>query len=284
MARPKKDGLLYFSFDVDFFSDKKIKSLRARYKNDGITFYIYLLTEIYRNGYYIRWDEDYEDNAIVDLDLTEGFIKQVMTFLTNRSLLTSITVGTDTIITSPGIQKRYQEAVKGLRRDVFVNSEIWLLSKEETATCIKFTLNKSKSGKNSDNSSKNKSKSSKNSTNEMKRKEIKEIEKDICSELEKPALSSGIQIPLVDGTFYDVDIEKISEWKDAFPAVDVEQQLKHMIVWCNENKAKRKTRRGVGRFIVSWLSREQDKGGRYRGYSQPPQPVFYNNDNKGGRQ
>lgn len=173
MARPKKDGLLYFSFDVDFFSDKKIKSLRARYGNDGIVFYIYLLTEIYRNSFYIRWDEDYEDNAIVDLNLTEGFIKQVMTFLVNRSLLTSITVDTDTILTSPGIQKRYQEAAKALRRDVVVNGEYWLLKEEDTNTCIKFTQNESKYSKNSNKSCKNESKYSKNSTKESKVKESK---------------------------------------------------------------------------------------------------------------
>ena len=173
MARPKKDGLLYFSFDVDFFSDKKIKSLRARYGNDGIVFYIYLLTEIYRNSFYIRWDEDYEDNAIVDLNLTEGFIKQVMTFLVNRSLLTSITVDTDTILTSPGIQKRYQEAAKALRRDVVVNGEYWLLKEEDTNTCIKFAQNESKYSKNSTKSCKNESKYSKNSTKESKVKESK---------------------------------------------------------------------------------------------------------------
>lgn len=173
MARPKKDGLLYFSFDVDFFSDKKIKSLRARYGNDGIVFYIYLLTEIYRNSFYIRWDEDYEDNAIVDLNLTEGFIKQVMTFLVNRSLLTSITVDTDTILTSPGIQKRYQEAAKALRRDVVVNGEYWLLKEEDTNTCIKFTQNESKYSKNLNKSCKNESKYSKNSTKESKVKESK---------------------------------------------------------------------------------------------------------------
>lgn len=173
MARPKKDGLLYFSFDVDFFSDKKIKSLRARYGNDGIVFYIYLLTEIYRNSFYIRWDEDYEDNAIVDLNLTEGFIKQVMTFLVNRSLLTSITVDTDTILTSPGIQKRYQEAAKALRRDVVVNGEYWLLKEEDTNTCIKFAQNESKYSKNSNKSCKNESKYSKNSTKESKVKESK---------------------------------------------------------------------------------------------------------------
>lgn len=174
MARPKKDGLLYFSFDTDFFyADNRIRTLRARFGSDGLIFYIYLLTEIYRNGYYLRWNEESEDNVVADLNLSEGLIKQILKFLINRSLLTSILVNSDTIITAPGIQKRYQEAVKSLKRDVFVDEQIWLLSKEETATCIKFAKNDNKSQKNQSKSEKNYGKSEKNSTKETKGNEMK---------------------------------------------------------------------------------------------------------------
>lgn len=197
MARPKQDGLLYFSFDTDFFyADKRIKRLHSRYGNDGIIFYIYLLTEIYRKGYYIRWDAESMDDAMDDLHLTEGFIEQVMTFLVSRSLLVKRTLtNPDTIITiqkegdnrpqcelaeggngqeraevitSPGIQKRYQEAVKGRKRQFEVNAEIWLLDEEETASCIKVANNKSFSEKNPYKSEKNKSKSKKNTAKESK--------------------------------------------------------------------------------------------------------------------
>ena len=197
MARPKQDGLLYFSFDTDFFyADKRIKRLHSRYGSDGMLFYIYLLTEIYRNGYYIRWDVESMDDAMDDLHLTEGFIEQVMTFLVSRSLLVKRTLtNPDTIITiqkegdnrpqcelaeggngqeraevitSPGIQKRYQEAVKGRKRQFEVNAEIWLLDEEETASCIKVANNKSFSKKNPDNSEKNMSKSKKNTAKESK--------------------------------------------------------------------------------------------------------------------
>lgn len=176
MARPKRDGLLYFPLDVDFFyGDRKIKSLRARYGGDGLMFYLYLLTEIYRNGYYTDWDNDSIDNAVCDLNLTEGFIKQVMEYLVSRSLLTKVSIlaGSVTVITSPEIQKQWQEAVKSMRRDFYVNSEIWLLKNEETASFIKFTQNTDKSDKNTDKSGKNKGKSGKNGTNEKKRNEMK---------------------------------------------------------------------------------------------------------------
>ncbi len=211
MARPKQDGLLYFSFDTDFFyADKRIKRLHSRYGSDGMLFYIYLLTEIYRNGYYIRWDAESMDDAMDDLHLTEGFIEQVMTFLVSRSLLVKRTLtNPDTIITtqkegdnrpqceladggngqeraevitSPGIQKRYQEAVKGRKRQFEVSAEIWLLDERETASCIKVANNKSFSKKNPDNSKKNMSKSKKNDVkeskvNKSKEKEIPRIER-----------------------------------------------------------------------------------------------------------
>lgn len=182
MSRPKRDGLLYFSFDTDFFyADKRIKRLHSRYGSDGIVFYIYLLTEIYRNGYYIRWDEESVEDAMDDLRLKEGFIEQVLTFLVSRSLLTRSTLAdSDTVITSPGIQKRYQEAVKNLRRDIFVNPDIWLLDRENTADCIKFTVNENKSSKNNDKSCINMSKSSKNRPKETKGKENKIKENNMC--------------------------------------------------------------------------------------------------------
>lgn len=78
MARPRKKGLDYFPFDVDFFSDKKIKRLRARYGNDGITIYMYLLCEIYRSGYYIDYDEDLILDISDELNISENETKQII--------------------------------------------------------------------------------------------------------------------------------------------------------------------------------------------------------------
>lgn len=201
MSRPKQDGLKYFSLDTDFFyADKRIKRLHSRFGNDGLIFFIYLLTEIYRVGYYARWDEDLIDDAL-GLNFTEGFIEQVMSFLVSRSLLvkriltgpdTGITIQKEgdgrpqcelagdgdgqkkvTVITSPGIQRRYQEAVKSLRRDIYVDADIWLLDSKETACYIKVTHFDGKSEKNPDKSGKNESKSRKNPINKKKLKEMK---------------------------------------------------------------------------------------------------------------
>lgn len=89
----------------------------------------------------------------------------------------------------------------------------------------------------------------------------KDINTSTESDKQTTVLLSGIKLPLVDKTVYDVPIPNIEMWKEAFPAVDVEGELFRMNAWLNSNPLKRKTRRGINRFINTWLSKVQDKGG-----------------------
>lgn len=70
-----------------------------------------------------------------------------------------------------------------------------------------------------------------------------------------------IVLPLADKSEYPVTKEQCQEWAGLYPAVDVIQQLRNMRGWLNANPAKRKTKRGINRFINSWLAKEQDRGG-----------------------
>ena len=88
---------------------------------------------------------------------------------------------------------------------------------------------------------------------------------------------SGIKLPLNDKTYYDVPLSDIELWKDTYPAVDVEGELKRMIAWLESNPTKKKTRRGITRFINSWLSRTQDRGGSRTGQqAQTPTDIEHN--------
>lgn len=160
MGRPRKTGIDYFPFDVDFFSDKKIKILKSRFGVDGITVYLYLLCEIYRNGYYIEYDDDYTYIIADDLGMSGEKVKQVLSYLLERSLLTSILLLPVTVITSHGIQCRFQEAVKGraAKSGVEVDKQIWLLNEQETLPFIKYTQNSVFSENNGSFSEKNQSK------------------------------------------------------------------------------------------------------------------------------
>ena len=52
----------------------------------------------------------------------------------------------------------------------------------------------------------------------------------------------------------------MTKWTELFPAVDVMQELRKMKSWLDSNTSRRKTKRGILRFVNGWLSKEQDKG------------------------
>lgn len=169
MARPKKSGLSYFPLDTDFFEDHKIKILKARYGNDGMVLYIYLLCGIYKQGFYMQVDEDFEYILSDDLGMDQNKAKQVLNFLLSRSLFDNTLFQSDKVLTSAGIQRRFQLAVKERARKNPINvGRYWLLSKEETEPFIKCTLFDSYSGNASGYSGKNEQNSTEKSLKKSK--------------------------------------------------------------------------------------------------------------------
>ena len=63
------------------------------------------------------------------------------------------------------------------------------------------------------------------------------------------------------GEEWEADEKDIIQWQRTYPAVDVHAELAKMESWLDANPKKRKTSVGIKRFINSWLSRAQDKGG-----------------------
>ena len=175
MPRPKSSGIDYFPFDVDFFSDKKIKILKSRYGADGIAVYLYILCQVYREGYFTRVDEDFKFMISDDLHMASDKVEQVMTFLFGRSMFNEQLLKSDAIITSTGIQKRWQEAVKtrAAKTPIEVDARYWLLNESETRPFIKVTLFNNSSEKNESFSEKNEGFSEKNST-KVKESKVKE--------------------------------------------------------------------------------------------------------------
>lgn len=193
MARPRKDGIDYFSFDTDFFADKKIKILKAKYGLNGVGIYIFLLCEIYKNGYYLAWDEDYKYILADELSLKDDFVEQVLKFLVERSLFDNKLFYSDNILTSKGIQKRFQLAVKErAKKNHIAIEEFWVLSEEETEYYINLIHEQSNSMKNDSNSRNNKGKieviPGKKYTKESKEKESKENQSKEIKEVQQAAV------------------------------------------------------------------------------------------------
>lgn len=169
MARPQKKGFDYFPLDVGFFyDDRKIKMLRARYGADGVVVYLYLLCEVYKNGFFTKLDKDFEYIIADDLNMSEEKIRQIIAFLAERSLFDGTLLSSDTVLTSVGIQKRWQEMVKGRasKTPPEIDSRYWLLSESETEEVLRAVLgfsenNNDFSANNPDNSEENAIKESK---------------------------------------------------------------------------------------------------------------------------
>ena len=67
-------------------------------------------------------------------------------------------------------------------------------------------------------------------------------------------------IPLNDGSEWLPDKKLYDEYVRLYPNVDVKQAFNAMRGWCMSNPTKRKTLRGITKFVNTWLSKEQDRG------------------------
>ena len=107
MARTAKQGLGYFPFDIDFFQDLRIRKLIKYQGGKAITVYALLLCLIYRDGYYIRWDEELPFIISEQTGYDEAYIREVITCCLNIGLFSKELFKDESVLTSKGIQVRY---------------------------------------------------------------------------------------------------------------------------------------------------------------------------------
>lgn len=83
-----------------------------------------------------------------------------------------------------------------------------------------------------------------------------------CTEQSNETITDYIvtdySLPLNNGKYYTPDDSKITDWMNVFQCVDILQEFKKMRLWLDDNTQKRKTQRGINRFVSSWLGRCQD--------------------------
>lgn len=113
MARPIKNGLDYFPLDVDFFEDEKIEAISGEFGLKGEIATIKLLCAIYRNGYFILWDELLKMKLLKNLpgispELLDRIVYRLVLWgFFDKNLFDSVKV-----LTSKGIQDRFFCATK----------------------------------------------------------------------------------------------------------------------------------------------------------------------------
>ncbi len=222
MARPFKKGFRYFSFDVSFFRDPKIKKIKRELGDSAVLFYIIILAEIYEN-------EEYFLSAEPDIlcDLADTYLKKdtdlnwvnlVVGFFLEWSLFDNTLFKTDKVLTSRGIQLRFQEMVKERARNriIEVPAKHWLLNKNETAAYIKLTQNESFSRENPDYSRENPDCSQENDTKRKVKKSKVNKSKEECM---RSAAQNTAPTQKIYGTYKNVSLsdEDIEALKSELP-------------------------------------------------------------------
>lgn len=116
MARPTKVGLDYFSFDVDFFQNKKVRRIKLACGPNSIAVLLALLCNIYRDkGYYIEWDEDLPFLIADEVGVSEGTAIEVIKKAIQVSFFDNELSKTG-VLTSKEIQVRYVKVCKDAKR------------------------------------------------------------------------------------------------------------------------------------------------------------------------
>lgn len=87
---------------------------------------------------------------------------------------------------------------------------------------------------------------------------------------ERTTETAVLLFPVIGGPDWPLFQQKLDEWKATFPALDVLAQCRLARQWCIDNPSRRKTARGIGRFLFGWLERAQNRGAGSRVPAQAP--------------
>lgn len=130
MGRNRKMGLDYFPFDIDTFQDIKIRKLIKYQGGKAITIYALLLCFIYKDGYYMRWDKELPFIISEQTGFEEAYISEVIKSCLTLGLFSKELFDSEQVLTSKGIQSRYRDICKQIKRKCDF-SEYSLISSEE---------------------------------------------------------------------------------------------------------------------------------------------------------
>lgn len=137
MARPKKTGLDYFPFDVDFFDDEKIVAIAGEFGLKGEIAAIKLLCAVYRNGYFIEWSEMLKMKMLRSLPgISPELLDQIVNRLVKWDFFDKGLFDSVRVLSSKGIQRRFLSiARKRMKMDKY---PYWLFPAPETPCAGEF--------------------------------------------------------------------------------------------------------------------------------------------------
>lgn len=184
MSRPLKDGVDYFPKDTDFYSDYKVRLLRAEFGAKGMYLLDYLLCELYgKNGYFLPWDRNVQLLVAdaVGCGCEPQYISEFVAGAARCSFFDERVRNAFGILTSAGIQRRYIRMFNS-REEIQIIKEYWLLdetNKKDVPTSIlnKLTFKSIKNTENPDKSTGSPIKSTDNVQSKEKESKVKKSKK-----------------------------------------------------------------------------------------------------------
>lgn len=129
MGRNRKQGFDYFPCDNDFYDDVKILRL-LKFHAHGVYVYHYLLCQIYKQGYYIEYNDDVAFLVSDKFNISEDDVREIVEFCLKVGLFNPDVYQEAKVLTSHGIQSRFIEISNRTKR--IINIEKYkLISSEE---------------------------------------------------------------------------------------------------------------------------------------------------------
>ena len=266
MSGQPKRGLEFAGWDVHMFDDdERIDELIDAQGWTGFSVYFYLSMKAFAtNGFYYSWRDT--SPASIARRMSGGIksetVKQVVQLCLRIGLFDKGLYDREGVLTNKDIQIRYMNAIeKRSLKGRTIEKKFWLLKKEETKAYIVISENAHSLPENATKESK--VKESKVKESKVKESKVKEstILAPSFENSKHDAGDSFIKLPLNDKTFYTVTKTDVEHYKELYPAVDVEQELRSILGWLEANPRKRKTRSGIKAFVTKWLSKTQNQGG-----------------------
>ena len=114
------DGINYFPIGVNFMEENAMEVIEAKYGIKGSAIVLKLLCKIYKEGYYIRWDEEqcliFANKAGREVQAEE--VQGIIEILFIKGILDRNSYLENGILTSENIQKVWLEATKRRKREL----------------------------------------------------------------------------------------------------------------------------------------------------------------------
>ena len=114
------DGINYFPMGVNFMEENAMEVIEAKYGIKGPAIVLKLLCKIYKEGYFIRWDEEqcliFANKAGREVQAEE--VQGIIEILFIKGILDRNSYLENGILTSESIQKVWLEATKRRKREL----------------------------------------------------------------------------------------------------------------------------------------------------------------------